>query len=253
MRVLILEDEIPAQKQLERLLAVHYPHAVIEAVIDSVDKAAEWLSRETPDLIFMDVELSDGVCFELFNRIEEMPPVIIVTAYEHYALAALKKSAVDYLLKPVGDTEFVAAVEKCRKLPALQQELRHLGKLLAQPREYKQRFVVKVGDRIIVIQTTDIAYFFSEDKATHIMTKEGKSYLSDASLEAIESQLNPEEFFKLSRNCISGIGAIATINKHFNSRLRIELQPPHNRPVLVSRQRVPDFMRWIEGDWQEHH
>lgn len=248
MRVLILEDEIPAQMQLKRLLQAHYPHAVIEAVIDSVDKAADWLSRESVDLIFMDVELSDGVCFELFNRIEQMPPVIIVTAYEHYALAALKKNAVDYLLKPVGEAEFVAAVEKCRKMPSLQQELHNLGKLLATAPEYKQRFVVKVGDQIIVVPTADVAYFFSEDKATYIMTKEGKTYLSDASLDSIEDQLNPDVFFKLSRNCIAAIDSIASISRYFNSRLQIELQPRFSRPILVSRQRVPDFMKWIEGD-----
>src|SRR5574344_5457 len=243
MRVLILEDEIPAQMQLKRLLQAHYPHAVIEAVIDSVDKAADWLSRESVDLIFMDVELSDGVCFELFNRIEQMPPVIIVTAYEHYALAALKKSAVDYLLKPVGDTEFVEAVEKCIKTLTSPRDLQSLGKLVYQNQDFKQRFVIKVGDQIIVINTKDIAYFFSEDKSTYIMTREGKHYLSDASLETIEGQLNPRDFFKLSRNCITSISAINSISKYFNSRLRIELLPPYKQPILVSRQRVPVFMR----------
>ena len=126
MRVLILEDEIPAQLQLKRLLNVHYPDAGIAAVLDSVDKAALWLETHKVDLIFMDVELSDGICFELFNRISDMPPVIIITAYEHYALAALKKSAVDYLLKPVGDKEFVTAVEKCRMPMAKPQDLESL-------------------------------------------------------------------------------------------------------------------------------
>ncbi|MFY9116829.1 MAG: LytTR family DNA-binding domain-containing protein [Bacteroidales bacterium] len=248
MRVLILEDEIPAQMQMKRLLSSHYPYAEITAVIDSVDQAALWLSKDTPDLIFMDVELSDGICFELFNRIEHMPPVIIVTAYEHYALAALKKSAVDYLLKPVGDAEFVAAVEKCRKMPSLQKELRSLGKTLAAQSTFKQRFVVKVGDRIIVVPTADIAYFYSEDKSTYIMTRKGTSYVSDSSLDALESQLNPAEFFKLSRNCMAHIDSIVSISKHFNSRLRIELHPACNKPVLVSRQRVPEFMAWIEGE-----
>lgn len=248
MRVLILEDEVPAQMQMKRLLTSYYPHAEIAAVIDSVDKAATWLSQDTPDLIFMDVELSDGICFELFNRIEHMPPVIIVTAYEHYALAALKKSAVDYLLKPVGDAEFVAAVEKCRKMPSLQKELRNLGKTLAAQAEYKQRFVVKVGDRIIVVPIADIAYFYAEDKGTYIMTKDGTSYVSDSSLDGIENQLNPNTFFKLSRNCIAHIDSITSISKYFNSRLRIDLQPPYSKPILVSRQRVPEFMEWIEGD-----
>lgn len=248
MKVLILEDEIPAQMQLKRLLSVHYPGAVIAATLDSVDKAARWLTSHSVDLIFMDVELSDGICFELFNRIPVMPPVIIITAYEHYALAALKKSAVDYLLKPVGDPEFVTAVEKCCKKSDKSQDLQSLGMLMSQTQDYKQRFVVKLGDQIIVVNTKDIAYFYSEEKSTYIMTKEGKHLLSDASLESIEEQLNPHEFFKLSRSCIANISAISSISRHFNSRLRIELQPPLNQHVLVSRQRVPAFMKWIEGD-----
>ena len=162
MRVLILEDEVPAQLQLKRLLNVHYPDTRIEAVLDSVDKAARWLPSHPVDLIFMDVELSDGICFELFNRVSDMPPVIIITAYEHYALAALKNSAVDYLLKPVGDKEFVEAVEKCCKSPAKSHDLQNLGKLISLSQEYKQRFVVRLGDQIIVIQTKDIAYFYHD-------------------------------------------------------------------------------------------
>ncbi|MBP6868316.1 MAG: response regulator transcription factor [Bacteroidales bacterium] len=247
MKVLILEDEVPAQMQLKRLFSVYYPDTVIAAVLDSVDKATRWLALNSADLIMMDVELSDGICFELFNRVTSMPPVIIVTAYEHYALAALKKSAVDYLLKPVGDTEFVEAVEKCIKPVGRQQDLRNLGKLMNQYQDFKQRFIIKVGDQIIVINTKDIAYFFSEDKSTYIMTREGKHYLSDSSLETIEEQLNPRDFFKLSRNCIASISSINSISKFFNSRLRIELLPPYKQPILVSRQRVPVFMRWIEG------
>lgn len=248
MKVLILEDEVPAQMQLKRLLSVHYPNTVIAATLDSVDKAARWLASHSVDLIFMDVELSDGVCFELFNRIPLMPPVIIITAYEHYALAALKKSAVDYLLKPVGDSEFVEAVEKCCKKSSKPQDLRNLGMLMTQLQDYKQRFVVKVGDHIIIVNTQDIAYFYSKEKSTYIMTREGKHYLSDASLESIEEQLNPREFFKLSRNCIASISAISSISKHFNSRLRVELQPPFHQHILVSRLRVPAFMKWIEGE-----
>jgi len=248
MKVLILEDEIPAQLQLKRLLNVHYPDAGIAAVLDSVDKAALWLETHKVDLIFMDVELSDGICFELFNRISDMPPVIIITAYEHYALAALKKSAVDYLLKPVGDREFVTAVEKCRMPMAKPQDLESLGRILTMSQEFKQRFIVKVGDQIIIVKTNDIAYFYSEEKSTYIMTRNGKHYFSDSSLDTIEEQLDPKEFFKLSRNCIASISAISTISKHFNSRLRIELQPPFKHSILVSRVRIPAFMKWIEGD-----
>ena len=193
MRVLILEDEIPAQMQMKRLLSSHYPYAEITAVIDSVDQAALWLSKDTPDLIFMDVELSDGICFELFNRIEHMPPVIIVTAYEHYALAALKECG-RLPAQTGGDAEFVAAVEKCRKMPSLQKELRSLGKTLAAQSTFKQRFVVKVGDRIIVVPHGRYCLFLLGRQKYVYHDQEGHFVRIRLQSDALESQLNPAEF-----------------------------------------------------------
>ncbi len=247
MRVLIIEDEIPAQLQLRRLLDTHYPQAQVLAALDSVESAAEWLVSNQVDLILMDVELSDGLCFELFNRVKVTAPVVVTTAYEHYALNALKKNAVDYLLKPVGDDEFVEAVEKCRGLHKQSVDLAGIEELLSAHHVYKQRFVVKVGDQIIRVNTADVAYFYARDKSTYIMVKDGKSYLSDLTLDAIEGQVDPKDFFKLSRNCLACIEAISGISKHFNSRLRIVLTPDFNETILVSRVRVPAFMEWLEG------
>lgn len=247
MKVLILEDEIPAQMQLRRLLSTHYPQAEVVAALDSIESAVAWLGVHQVDLILMDVELSDGVCFEIFSRISISAQVVITTAYEHYALNALKANAVDYLLKPVGDDEFVTAIEKCQSRRPKPVDLTGIEKYLAASQMYKQRFVVKVGDLIIVVNTNDIAYFFSEQKSTYIMTREGKRYLSDLSLDLIEAQVDPKDFFKVSRNCLTRIDAIVSISKHFNSRLRIVLQPAFSENILVSRVRVSAFMDWIEG------
>lgn len=247
MRVLILEDETPAQLQLRRLLATHYPEAQVVAALDSVLAASEWLATNQVDLILMDVELSDGLCFELFNSVKVTAPVVITTAYEHYALNALKKNAVDYLLKPVGDQDFVEAVEKCQRIHKPVIDLAGIEKLLASQHVYKQRFVVKIGDQIIRVDTTEVAYFFAQDKNTYIMTKDGKRYLSDLTLDSIEEQVDPKDFFKLSRNCLACISAISGISKHFNSRLRIILTPEFPETILVSRARVPAFMEWLEG------
>lgn len=246
MRILILEDEMPAQMQLKRLLNTHYPQAEIAAVLDSIEAAAAWLEQHHVDIILMDVELSDGVCFELFNRMTISAQVIITTAYDHYALTALKKSAVDYLLKPVDDQEFVVAMDKCKTLQQKPLDLSGIEKLLAAGAVYKQRFVVKVGDRIILINTSDLAYCYSEDKSTFMVTADGKQYPSDLSLDAIEAQVDPRDFFKVSRNCLARITSIQGISKHFNGRLRITLSPNWKETILVSRARVPAFMDWIE-------
>ncbi len=250
MKVLIIEDEIPAQIQLERLIHTHYPEFEIIARIDSVTASVAWLSRNQPDLIFMDVELSDGQCFEIFKQVEVKAPVIITTAYNDYAIKAFKVNSIDYLLKPIDKTEFVNAVDKSVKLTRKETpEYGRLEELLAKslPKEYKKRFAVKVGDHIVIVNTDEIAYFFAEEKATFIVTNTGKRYISDLSLDNLEDQLNPKDFFRLSRGCIAHISSIKTVSKYFNSRLKITLVPPLNSEILVSRIRIPEFLNWLEG------
>lgn len=251
MKVLIVEDEIPAQMQLERLLKAHFPDTVILAVLTSVEKATDWLAVNNPELIFMDVELSDGQCFEIFKRVEVKAPVIITTAYDQFAIKAFKVNSVDYLLKPIDSTEFVKAVEKSSKLnKSSQTDLKVLEELLQKsaPKEYKKRFITKQNDQIIVLQVEEIAYFYAEDKATFIVSKAGKRYFSEYSLDHLEVQLNPKFFFRLSRGCIANIQAIKSVSKHFNSRLKVKLEPAYSEDILVSRIRVPDLLNWLEGN-----
>lgn len=251
MKVLIVEDEIPAQLQLERLLNAHFPDTEIMAVLTSVEKASDWLAVNSPELIFMDVELSDGQCFEIFKRVDVKAPVIITTAYDHFAIKAFKVNSVDYLLKPIESTEFVRAVEKSTRVSKSgQTDLRALEELLMKstPKEYKKRFITKQNDQIIVLQVEEIAYFYAEDKATFIVSSSGKRYFSDYSLDNLEDQLDPKSFFRLSRGCIANIQAVKSVSKHFNSRLKIKLEPALIEGILVSRIRVPDFLNWLEGN-----
>jgi len=248
MKVLILEDEMPAQMQIKRLIYQNYPDFEILAILSSVLSAAEWLRKNYVDIIFMDVELSDGICFELFNLVEVKSNVIITTAYESYALNAFKVNSIDYLLKPVGKDDFIKAVEKCRKYKAnVGYDPEIINKLISSSKVYKQRFTVKLGTQIIIVNTTDIAYFYSENKSTYIVTFDKKLLLSDLTLDAIENQVNPNFFFRLSRSCLASVPAIDSISKHFNSRLKVHLKPKFKEEIFVSRVRVPLLMEWLEG------
>ncbi len=248
MKVLILEDEIPAQLQIKRLIEKHYPDFIIKGVLGSVVSAANWLQENSVDIIFMDVELSDGICFELFNMIKVDANVIITTAYESYALKAFRINSIDYLLKPVESEAFVKAVEKCiSKSDKSPLDKDVLNKLMNSSKIYKQRFAVKLGPRIIIVNITDIAYFYSENKATYIVTFDKREFLSDLSLDSIEEQVNPSLFFKLSRSCIASVSSIDSISRHFNSRLKVKLKPLYKEEILVSRIRVPQFLDWLEG------
>jgi DNA-binding LytR/AlgR family response regulator len=250
MKVLIIEDEVPAQIQLERLICMYYPDFDIVGKISSVKAAVEWLNTQNADLIFMDVELSDGLCFDIFTRVTIKAAVIITTAYDIYAIKAFKTNCVDYLLKPIGKDDFVNAIEKCRGWTERHSvqgfDIAALKQMLSWD-SYKQRFTIKVGDRIIVLNTADIAYFYSEYKGTSMVTHENKKYLTDLTLDAIEGQIDPTAFFRLTRGCITNIKAIREVSKYSNSRLKVSLQPAYGDELLVSRVRMSQFLDWLEG------
>ena len=174
--------------------------------------------------------------------------VIITTAYENYALKAFRVNSIDYLLKPIDSESFVNAVEKFKKNRTNSPFNKEtITKLVNSSKVYKQRFTVKVGNHIIVIDINDIAYIYSENKSTYFVTRDKRKFLSDLSLETLEDQLNPSLFFKLSRSCIASVFSIESISKHFNSRLKIKLTPNLVEDILVSRAKVPSFLNWLEG------
>jgi DNA-binding LytR/AlgR family response regulator len=254
MNVLIIEDEPFAQQELTRLLNALDPGIRILKCIDSVEESVGYLEQKPDlDLIFMDIQLSDGISFELFNRTEVTPPVIFTTAYDEYAIQAFKVNSIDYLLKPVEEEELERALEKFKKLESKaggtgafftnQQLEKVLG--LYKP-AYKTRLVVKMGDKIRHVESRDIAYFYSEDKVTFIITKAGERYMLNYSLEQLENMMNPDDFYRLNRKYIAHINAIGSIDKYFNSRLKIGLKPEVEDDVLISRTKVSDFLNWLE-------
>ena len=251
MKVLIIEDEIMAQKSLIRLLAQNFPDITVVDVLSSVKGAVAWLKEhpDTIDVIFMDVELSDGVCFEIFRQINVKAKVIMTTAYDHYAVKAFETGSVDYLLKPIDPTALKRAVARCRMSGGqidIERLLKSIGNIPEEKKDYKERYIVKFNDRIVPLQTSSIAYIYSEEKNNYLLTFDKQKYVIDSSLDVIYEDLNPNDFFRISRGCIVSIKAIRSIVKQAGGRLRIMADPESSFEMTVSRSRVEDFLEWIE-------
>lgn len=255
MQVLIIEDEPFAQQELIRLLNILPREIQVLECLDSVEESVSYLEagKQQPDLIFMDIQLSDGLSFEIFDRTEVKPPVIFTTAYDEYAIKAFKVNSIDYLLKPIEEEDLLKALEKYeqwKKERTPEQSFFSTDQLqqmlsLYKP-AYKSRLVVKLGDRIRHVETKEVAFFYSEDKVTFIMTKNGERFIINHTLEQLEKVLDPIDFYRLNRKYIAHIQAIETIDKYFNSRLKIGLKPEVDDEVLISRTKVSDFLNWLE-------
>jgi len=252
MNVLIIEDEIPAAKRLRKLIGEHCPEAKVMDVVDSVEGAAQWLNTfEKPDLIFMDIQLSDGLSFDIFNQTEVVSPVIFTTAYDQYALKAFKVNSVDYLLKPIDPNELENAFQKFRNLHQQSQEydrtaIRNLITSITQ-KGYKERFLVKIGQQLNYVQTKEIAYFYSDEGLVYAMTNANRRHVLDYTLEQLSDVIDPKNFFRINRKIIVGVDAIHKIHTYFNSRLKLELLPRTDLEVIVSRERVGDFKSWLDN------
>lgn len=253
MKALIVEDEQLAQTNLKNIIAKNFDDLEIVGQLTSVKSAIQWLrepEHET-DIIFLDVELSDGMCFDIFEQVKTQAQIIITTAYDSYAIKAFKINCIDYLLKPIDPEELRNAVARCRamKNPA-PFDVESLKKALldgaGEPR-YKSRFVIRIGDRILLLRTDEIAYFYAEDKSTYAVTCEGKRHILDLTLDAAQEAVDPHRFFRISRSQIVAIDAIEGISKHLNNRLKISLIPKPDFETFVSRFRIADFLEWLEG------
>ena len=250
MKVLIVEDEIMAQRSLMRLLAQHYPDMDVVGTAPSVNSAVAWLKdpANSVDVIFMDVELADGICFEIFRQVDVKAKVIMTTAYDSYALKAFEAGSVDYLLKPVDAEALQRAVARVRKSES-NIDIEALMKLMeaktAPKKEYKERYIIRINDRIVPLNTSEIAYVYSEEKNNYLVTFDEQRYIIDSSLDVINEDLNPENFFRISRSCIVSMTAIRSIIKQ-TGRLRITATPESPFEMTVSRSRVDDFLEWLE-------
>lgn len=246
MTVLIIEDEIMAQSNLMRMLGQYCADLTIVGTATSVSTAVEWLQNPShkADILFMDVELADGVCFEIFRKVNVDAHVIMTTAYDTYAIKAFEAGSVDYLLKPIAPEALLRAVSRCRTRSE-KPDINTVMNILVEPKRYRERLVVKFNDRIVPVPTTDIAYICSEEKCNYVVTSAACRYILDASLDVVAEVLDPDKFFKISRSCIISSKGIKSIVKQ-SGRLRII--PFVDSPVelTVSRSRVDDFMAWLE-------
>ncbi|MEK6450477.1 MULTISPECIES: LytR/AlgR family response regulator transcription factor [Myroides] len=249
--IVIVEDEKPAARSLERKLEkLGYSTAM---KLTSVEEAVQWFgSNQEPDLIFLDIQLSDGLSFEIFEQVEINSAIIFTTAYDEYALRAFKLNSIDYLLKPIQEDELANAIQKFQSNRAaifgFNEQLNLFKQFMtntSQP-EYKERFSVKIGSQLKIIQLKEIMCFYSENKATYIKTIEDRNYLIDLSLEEIEKILNPNLFFRINRKFIIELTSIKEISIYSNSRLKISLLKYDNDDLIVSREKVNDFKKWIE-------
>ena len=248
MKALIIEDEKMAQANLARLLKNSFPEMEIVAMIDSVRGAVEFLSASPKlDVIFMDVELSDGICFEIFRSVQISAPVIMTTAYDSYAVKAFEAGSIDYLLKPIETDALLRAVGRARERRNPSASIEMLLAALGQDsKKYKEKSVVRCGDRIIPIQSSDIALFFSEDKANYLLTKNGERYLIESTIDTLESELDPSKFYRISRGCIVALSAIKSVSRNSTGRLVVISQPASPVELTVSRARAEGFISWLE-------
>ncbi len=251
MKVLIVEDEIMAQKSLTRVLTQNFPDMEIIGYTSSVKGTVEWLKTpgNVADIIFMDVELADGECFEIFRQVEIKAKVIMTTAYDSYALKAFEAGSIDYLLKPIDQSSLKRAVARCRMSGGqidVASLLKAVGSQTESKKEYKERYIVRFNDRIVPLLTANIAYVYSEEKTNYLVTFDDQHYIIDSSLDVICDELNPDHFFRISRSCIVSMKAINSIIKQQGGRLRIVASPQPSFEMTVSRSRVDDFLSWLE-------
>ena len=250
MNIIIIEDEKPAARLLERKIEkLGYS---ITTLLHSVEESLLWFqSNPHPDLIFLDIQLSDGLSFEIFEKIDIKSAVIFTTAYDEYALRAFKLNSIDYLLKPIDEEELATAISKFENQFQVNRvsniDFEAIKRMLVNPisKEYRKRFSVKIGQQIKVIDVAEIECLYSENKGTYIHTFDNRDYLIDSSLEVVEAELNPNDFFRISRKYIIPLQSVKEIQVYSSSRLKISLPTYKADEVIVARERVSDFKEWL--------
>lgn len=257
MKILIVEDEELAAEKLQLMVAAINEEARIVGCTGSVAGTVAWLKQnEQPDVILMDIELSDGQSFEIFNQVDIFCPVIFTTSYDEFAIKAFRVNSIEYLLKPVLKDDLKRAFEKYKKMKSsFGTEVGHqpvnINNLLAelkvqiQPKEYRRRFLVKQGQRYLPIETESIAYFFVHERTVFLKTVDNKRNIVDYNMEELQDMLDPARFFRVNRSFIVAVGAIHQLHDYVNSRLLLSLNPPIEEPVIVSREKVAEFKAWV--------
>lgn len=253
MTILIIEDEELAVKRLKGILKEVAPAAMVVADTDSIESSVEWLQKNTaPDLILMDIELNDGQSFEIFDLVEVKSTVIFTTSYDEYAIKAFKVNSADYLLKPIEKEDLAAALKKYEGLKEhyssshsiVEQLIKGLQQSM-HSREYRNRFLVKQGSKLMSVNVSDIAYFYTDGRLNYFKTNDNKKFVIDYSLEELDTMLEPGTYFRINRSFSVSVTSVAKIDDFFGQRLILDLKPAIEKEVLVSRERVTDFKKWM--------
>jgi DNA-binding LytR/AlgR family response regulator len=253
MRTIIIEDEEYAARRLENLIKECDPTIEVVAKLQSVKESVAWFKANPhPDLIFLDIQLEDDLSFAIFEQVQVQSKIIFTTAFDEYAIKAFKLKSIDYLLKPISKEELYQAITKYtqwdneKKVFVDPAELRKL--LLPTQPTYRDRFMVSVGEKLKSINVDDIAYFFSTSGITFVVMNSKSQYSVDFSLETLKEQLNPQEFFRINRQYLVRLSAIANVILYPKSRLKVVLNPPTDETIFVSLEKVPEFKRWMDGE-----
>lgn len=250
INVLIVEDEMPAANRLAKMMIEIEPDCKIVANCDSIESAVQFLRTATPpDLIMLDIQLGDGISFDIFNQVDICCPVIFTTAYDIYALKAFELNSIDYLLKPVNKEKLKLSIQKFLKLRqhSVSQNWQLIANILDQnKKDYKQRFLITVGEHLHSINIVDIAFFYSVEKSSFLTTHQNKTYPLDLSLDKLESILSPSDFFRINRQCIVSFAAINKMIILSKSRVKLQINPQPESETLVSTARTQDFKKWLD-------
>ena len=255
MKILIIEDEALAARRIKAMVAGFDESYEILSVLNSVASTVKWLKENpSPDLLLMDIELVDGQSFEIFNQADVKCPVIFTTAYDEYAIKAFKVNSIDYLLKPVNEDDLKASIEKFHRMKSMYggqvAEAINIQNLLHELRagpdgNYRDRFLIKSGDRLFPVEICDIAYFFTKDKANFIKTHDSREFIVDNTLDELEKSVNPKKFFRINRQFLVEHKSVLKIHLWFNSKLKVELEPKPGEEVIVSREKAAEFRQWL--------
>lgn len=251
MNVLIIEDEAPAFRRLEKILLEIDPSIKIVEVLDSVEDAVKWFkNHHCPDIALMDIQISDGISFQIFDQIDVPCPVVFTTAFDEYLMKAFKVNSIDYLLKPIKKEELEAALEKYKRLhpsPKPEQDLSEiLRQITLSEQQFKSRFLVKIGEKMLSIKAHEIVCFQSRHGIVHIITDSGKKYISDFTLDELGTQLDPLQFFRANRQYIVNADYIETVHKYFKGKLLVDIKHFSEEEIVVSTEKASSFKEWLD-------
>lgn len=252
MRVLIIEDEAPAFRRLQKLLEELNSTIEIVEVLDSVEESVKWFNNhQEPDLIFSDIQLSDGISFEIFEQVKITRPVIFTTAFDEYMLKAFRVNSIDYLLKPIKKEDLKHSLEKYKVIQSAFSNSPNLGELLKGLKlgeeDYKTRLLSKVGDKLISVEVENVVYFQTRHGVVHVFTSQGRNYLLDQTLDELIKSLDPKTFFRANRQFILQFKSIEAVHRYHKGKLIVELRMQPDQEVIVSAERASEFKKWL-GD-----